>query len=225
MPLKGEEKREYMRTYNAKNRDKIREKQRKYYKDHREHLSKKSLEYSKNNPEKKKKYRDSKKEHISNKNKKWRADNPEYMKDYMSDYNSKYYEDNKEEIKVNTSKWAKNNRDKINEKKSKKRKSDKKYKVECLLRSRLAKAIKRKSKKGSAVDLLGCSIEFFIDHIASMFQVGMSWDNHGEWHIDHIIPLAAFDLENLEQLSVACHHTNLQPLWAKDNMSKGDKII
>ena len=53
----------------------------------------------------------------------------------------------------------------------------------------------------------------------------MSWDNQGEWHIDHIIPCASFDLTNEEEQEKCFHYTNLQPLWAIDNMVKGCKII
>jgi hypothetical protein len=53
------------------------------------------------------------------------------------------------------------------------------------------------------------------------FQQGMSWDNYGQWHIDHIKPLAKFDLTDRTQFLAACHYTNLQPLWAEDNLSKG----
>ena len=52
----------------------------------------------------------------------------------------------------------------------------------------------------------------------------MSWDNYGEWHIDHIMPLSTFDLTNPDQLKEACKYTNLQPLWAEDNLHKSSKL-
>ncbi len=91
------------------------------------------------------------------------------------------------------------------------------------LRSRLRKAIKNNQKTGSAVKDLGCSIEELKKHLESKFTEGMSWDNYGEWHIDHIKPLSSFNLENREELLKACNYNNLQPLWAKDNLSKGDR--
>ena len=93
------------------------------------------------------------------------------------------------------------------------------------LRSRLRKAIKNNQKTGSAVDDLGCSIEELKIYLESQFQDNMSWDNYGlkGWHIDHIIPLASFDLTIEEEFKKACHYTNLQPLWAKDNLIKGAK--
>lgn len=106
-----------------------------------------------------------------------------------------------------------------------KRQSDPNFMLADRLRSRLYCAIKGNFKAGSAVSDLGCSIEFLKEHLESMFQDGMSWDNQGEWHIDHIIPLASFDLQDREQFLKACHYTNLQPLWAEDNLRKGDKCL
>jgi len=91
------------------------------------------------------------------------------------------------------------------------------------LRGRLYCAIKNKSKRGSAVELLGCTIDELITRFETLFVDGMSWANHGDWHIDHIRPLSSFDLEDPQQLAVACHFTNLQPLWAFDNISKGGR--
>ncbi len=89
------------------------------------------------------------------------------------------------------------------------------------LRIRLNRAIKGGWKKGSAVELLGCSTAEAIKHIEAAFEPGMSWSNWGEWHIDHIRPLASFDLNDPEQLARACHYTNIRPLWKEDNLRKG----
>ena len=72
-------------------------------------------------------------------------------------------------------------------------------------------------------DILGCTIKEAREHFERKFQPGMSWCNHGEWHIDHIRPLASFDLTQAEERRKAGHYTNLQPLWAHDNLSKGAK--
>jgi hypothetical protein len=82
-------------------------------------------------------------------------------------------------------------------------------------------------KTSSAVQDLGCTIPELKFHLESLFQDGMTWENHGKygWHIDHIFPLARVDWNNEEQIKKVCHYTNLQPLWAKDNLQKGAKII
>lgn len=97
------------------------------------------------------------------------------------------------------------------------------FKLQELLRSRLKKALKNEPKRGSAIKDLGCSIEELKTYLESKFQLGMSWDNYGfyGWHIDHVRPLTSFDLTDTEEIKKACHYTNLQPLWAKDNLSKG----
>ena len=76
------------------------------------------------------------------------------------------------------------------------------------------------------VQLLGCQWVDFISHIESRFQPGMTWDNHGlrGWHFDHIKPLSSFDLTNEDELRKGCHYTNVQPLWAADNIRKAGKI-
>ena len=118
-------------------------------------------------------------------------------------------------------------KEKINSRHNKRIKTDQQFKIRCYLRSRLKNIIKNNTKSGSAVSDLGCSIKFLKEYLESKFQTGMSWDNWSVngWHIDHIIPLSSFDLTNREELLKAVHYTNLQPLWAKDNLSKGDKIL
>lgn len=141
----------------------------------------------------------------------------------------KYYEKNKELIRTKQKNYYDSNSHKIIQQKciytSKKLKTDLNYRLKSNLRSRLFNAIKGDYKKGSAISDLGCSISFFRDYIASKFKQNMSWDNYGYWHIDHIIPLASFNLNNRDEILKACHYTNLQPLWAKENLLKGSRLI
>jgi hypothetical protein len=91
------------------------------------------------------------------------------------------------------------------------------------LRARLRAALRGRYKNGSAVSDLGCSIEDLRTWLAAKFKSGMTWENWGRrgWHIDHMRPLASFDLSDRRQLLTATHYTNLQPLWATENLAKG----
>ena len=91
------------------------------------------------------------------------------------------------------------------------------------LRNRINLALNGINKANSTENLLGCSFDAFIKHLELQFKDGMSWDNRGKhgWHIDHIRPCASFDLSDPNQQSQCFHYTNMQPLWAVDNLSKG----
>ncbi len=108
------------------------------------------------------------------------------------------------------------------------RKNDLNFKIAGNLRNRLYCSIRSDAKAGSAVDDLGCSISFLKKYLESLFTLGMSWDNYGKghdkWNIDHIIPLASFDLTDRVQFLKACHYSNLQPLWEPKNLSKSDRL-
>lgn len=93
------------------------------------------------------------------------------------------------------------------------------------IRNRIKRAFKGNYQSGSAIQLIGCSVEEVKKYLESQFLPGMSWENYGEWHIDHIIPLSAFNLSNEEEAKKACNYKNLQPLWAKDNLEKSNKIF
>lgn len=93
-----------------------------------------------------------------------------------------------------------------------------------IFRGRTKIAVKREYRSGSCLQLLGCDITFLKKYIESKFTEGMSWDNYGEWHIDHIIPCYKFDLSDPEQQKICFNYKNLQPLWAKDNLRKGNKV-
>lgn len=98
------------------------------------------------------------------------------------------------------------------------------YRLLVLVRSRIYTALKGKMKTQKTKDLLGCTVDEFRKHIESLFQDGMTWENQGKWHIDHIIPCNSFDLSKAEEQAKCFHYTNTQPLWARDNLEKSCKI-
>ena len=103
--------------------------------------------------------------------------------------------------------------------------TDPQYRLAKKLSSRLRKALKGKTKSARTMKLVGCSIAHLQDHLEKQFQPGMTWENHGKWHVDHMMPCASFDLTDPEQQRQCCHYTNLQPLWATENISKNAKVI
>ena len=100
-------------------------------------------------------------------------------------------------------------------------------KVEACLRQRINKVLRRSNsrKTSSFVDLTGVTTANLRKHVESLFLPGMDWNNHGQWHLDHIRPCASFDLTNSDQQCECFHYSNLQPLWAEDNLSKADKWV
>ncbi|MGH7974737.1 MAG: hypothetical protein ACREBR_04380 [bacterium] len=99
---------------------------------------------------------------------------------------------------------------------------DHNFRIAKNLRTRLRKALKFSWKSGSAVDDLGCSIDFLRQYLSTKFDGNMSWNNYGTyWEIDHIAPLSNFDLTDRNQFLKAVRYTNLQPLTIPNNRSKG----
>lgn len=140
------------------------------------------------------------------------------------------YLKNKEIIKVRARQWYAENKIRAAKTKQKLLQTNVNAKLADNLRSRLKTVLRGKSKVGSAVQDLGCSLEELKTYIEAKFyksNIGseMTWSNYGRlgWHIDHIKPLALFDLTDLDQLKQACHYTNLQPMWAEENWTKGKK--
>ena len=185
-------------NYN-KNRQKIRQQKNAYRAANKDTINEQTRDKYKLNPEE----RDKKTEYYNQ------------NKQHILDKNQQYYVTHKENKKIYSKKWAQFSRNNNHD-----------FKLRESLRSRLGKAIKNNQKAGSAVKDLGCTIPELKQYLESKFQEGMTWDNWGVhgWHIDHIIPLASFDLSDRERFLKACHYTNLQPLWAKDNLSKGDRV-
>jgi hypothetical protein len=126
----------------------------------------------------------------------------------------------------NTKLWHKKNRDRINELKRYKRENDIDFKLKCNLRKRLSFLLRNSfsNKSEQTMVYLGCSIDFFKNYLSNNFIDGMSFENYGEWHLDHIVPCYYFDLNIEEDRKKCFHYTNFQPLWAVDNLKKNKRL-
>ena len=129
----------------------------------------------------------------------------------IQNYKKEYYETNKIYIKENVRKNAMNRRH-----------IDIDYKLLCYYRTRIYKALKGKDKSKTTKELIGCSIEELKKYLENQFVEGMTWENYGEWHVDHIKPCASFNFSNEYEQKECFNYTNLQPLWAIDNLRKSD---
>lgn len=167
-------------------------------------------------------------------NRNYRNNNKEQFKNNRK----KNYIKNKEKILAQKSLYAAKHKkekaeyDKIYRQKNKKRiqalqkewsKKSIKHRIISNLRRRLHHVLKGNVKSEKTLSLIGCSSEFLKEYIENKFQEGMSWENYGEWHIDHIKPCSLFDLSDPKQQKECFNYTNLQPLWATDNLKKSCK--
>lgn len=184
------------RLYYNKNLEKESQRKKKMYERDKDRIIARQLEYYANNKEYRAKW-------VKNK----RQEEPEVFKEYKKQfseshpgYNSKY--------------------------RSERLKTDPLFKLQSVLRTRTGMIFKyhKFNKNNKFKDYIGCSLNELKDHLEKQFQPGMTWKNHTKngWHIDHIIPLSSANTE--EELYKLCHYTNLQPLWAIDNLRKSDKI-
>lgn len=142
--------------------------------------------------------------------------------------NAEYRKNNLEKVRKWKRESEERNRDKMNKRRKELYRNDEHFRMGHLLRGRLRDLIKNREtvKPETAPKLIGCTIEIFINHIESLFTEGMTWDKFGfkGIHIDHIKPCSAFDLSDPEQQKECFYYTNLQPLWAEDNLSKSTKL-
>lgn len=140
-----------------------------------------------------------------------------------------YYQKNKEILLEKNKKYYQKNKSKILKKsaeyKRKRAANDPNFRILNSLRCRLRHALKSAAKKERTLDLLGCSTQFLKNHLESQFQKGMTWENYGEWYIDHITPCASFNLDITKERKKCFNYSNLQPLWAQDNLKKSNKIL
>jgi hypothetical protein len=171
-------------------------------------------------------------------NAKWRAENPLSSKEF----NAKWRAENPQKLNQNNAKWRAKNPERSKEINAKwkaenpsymtsymknyhkqRKTKDPLYRLQCNMRimgNRVVKQLALGKKPACTEKWQGCSAEELKIYLESLFTEGMSWDNYGEWHVDHIRPVSSFTAEEWQQIN---HYTNLQPLWAEDNLSKSNK--
>lgn len=155
---------------------------------------------------------------------KWRDAN----KGVVRKHNEKWRAANKSTAHVAA--WRKRNIDHARardaERNRNRRKTDPAYRLKCRMSARLSMMAKGKGGK-SSFELLGYSPEQLCRHLERQFLPGMTWDNIGEWHIDHIIPVSAFNIHSPDDpdFRVCWGLANLRPLWRRDNQVKGGKVL
>jgi len=227
MPRTKEEQSEYNKQYRLKNAERIVAQRKSYREENREVISQRKREYRETYRDeilkKKLDYYYKNKDQILKKFRDKRLINIEYEKKKARDR----YHATKHQTREKRNEYARKNQSKRNEKakiyNKKRRLEDPMFLVMGRLRSRIRSALVGYgwTKNKRTGEMLGCTKEHFIKHLESLFLDGMGWHNRESWHIDHIIPLSsAKNIEDMEKLN---HYTNLRPLWALDNLSKGSK--
>lgn len=199
------------KKYREKNKEKCSQSQKKFYEKNKERQSTYNKEYY-----------NKKREEIIDRNKKYYYNNIDKYKITKKEWRDK----NKEKVLKKSKEYGKKNRKLLTEYEKTRRNNDPLFRTIRYVRNRINQYLKSKNyiKNSKSFDLIGCSPEFLKSHIENQFTEGMSWDLMGKKiHIDHIIPLSSG--RNIDEINKLCHYTNLQPLWAKDNLVKSKKII
>jgi hypothetical protein len=205
--LNSEKVKEKSKNWRIENKEYTKEYFKKYYLENKDILSEYKKEHYSNNKDKylskSKKQREDKPEEYSEYLKRWRFENPEYNKNYLK----KWFEDNPEKRRTYFENF----------------KTSKPHIIAWrrVLQNTLSRIGAKKSN--STIEMLGYSANDLKTHLENLFMENMSWENYGEWHIDHKIPVSKFDKET--PMNIVNGLDNLQPLWAFDNLSKGNKII
>jgi len=203
---------EIQKEWRLNNQNKVKEYRKKYYNENPEKFIKISSNYRRKNPEKIKKqlreYYYKNKEKSNERSKLWREKNQEIKKEYQKNW--------KNINRQNIRNYIKNRYD-----------NDILFKLITNSRNRIVQFLKTKNvnKSSKTFEILGCTPKELKEHLEKHFTEGMTWENHNYngWHIDHIIPLSSATTK--EEIIKLCHYTNLQPLWAEENMKKSNKLI
>ena len=206
----AERKRFLDAEYNRQNRDKIKERHAEYYKQHKDRLSRMNAQWYAEH-----------KEAVLACVKSYRLEH----KIEIAEYKKKYIQT--EHARACRHAYTEKHGEELRARRYKRYRYDIHFKLAHLLRSRILCALRGGIKKSAhTMELVGCTIDELKLHLELQFKAGMTWENYGYngWHVDHRRPCSSFDLSDPIQQRQCFNYTNLQPLWAKDNLSKGNKL-
>lgn len=146
---------------------------------------------------------------------------------YIEDKINKYYKQKTRKNKINDKYNIKSKMNKIIYEYQKLREVRPIYKIINNLSIRINKKLKdlNVEREFTYTQILGCIVKEFEEYLLNKMTEGMTYDNYGEWEVDHIIPFSSFDFHKLDQIKICCNYTNLQPLWKSDNQEKSNKIV
>jgi hypothetical protein len=206
MAMTREEKNAYQREWTKRNRDKVKEQNKKYREANQEKI--KALH---------KEWRDKNREHLNEKQREKYRENPQAFKESKA----RYIATHQEQFTESNKRYRAENKQKRTDYERNKRHSDPVYRFRTSARNLIWQYNRRKGYKGNKTvwEMVGCDFDAFLEHITSQFEEGMTLENYGHgdgcWNIDHIIPISTAQTdEDIERLN---HYTNLRPLWAIDN--------
>ncbi len=202
-----------------------------YYEEKKVKILKRQKEYNDINKEKIEKHKKEYRARPENKNriakygKEYRnkLENKLKKAKYCKEYNDKPENKKKRKKRQKEYRDKPENKKKANNREKNRRKTDDNFRITLNLRNRIYQALKDNNKSLSTMLLIGCEVDYLMYHLQEQFQPGMSWDNYGLWHMDHIKPCSKFDLSKKSEQLKCFNYTNLQPLWAEDNRRKGNK--
>jgi hypothetical protein len=157
----------------------------------------------------------------------------ESNKEKISKYYSEWRENKKEQLKEYQKKWREENRDKLRKTKRdyerNRKASDPLYKLISNFRTAIYQVLKESNveKNRHYFDILQYTPEELIIHLELQFKDTMSWDNYGEWHVDHKLPITSFNIEEMgdKEFMKCWALENLQPMWGEENIRKSNKIL
>lgn len=245
LELEVKRKHDYFQQYYARNRERRLANSKAYVAEHRSDINRQRREYRHRNPEKPREWnRKFYKNHaaqILKRNKQYYSDNSaecyrrarrwrQQNQGKVKEYDRNHYRRNRTLRIKRAMDWYYTHKKEVNRKRGirmlKRQSADLEYRLLCRLRTHVSTAVKRKSDSKRTRQLIGCSMTQLRQRLESLFQPGMTWQNYGRngWEIDHVTPIDLFNLSDPTQLACCFHYTNLQPLWARENRSKRNRL-